>query len=170
MGLLLRPDGAVSTAGWSTRRSARSTGGEKNGITRAEAERGLRRLVEVEFQRPPQAAEVRTRTVDEVTNSLRERLAIEGARLSYRQNCESMQGVEAVSRRFGSSIRMLSAIGCNVRAPTHRARSTCRAHKACNRRGEGVGRRRVVLACPRATVTGGSVGARRRSHPGASHR
>jgi hypothetical protein len=67
--------------------------GEKNFITRAEAERGLRRLVEAEFQRPPQAAEVRTPTVDEVTSELRERLAIEGARLSYRQNCESMQRI-----------------------------------------------------------------------------
>jgi hypothetical protein len=49
--------------------------GDKNGITRAEAERGLRRLVEAEFQRPVQAAEVRTPTVDEVTNELRECLA-----------------------------------------------------------------------------------------------
>jgi hypothetical protein len=75
--------------------------GEKNGITRAEAERGLRRLVEAESQRPPQAAEVPKPTVDEVTNELRQRLAIEGARLSYRQNCESMQRIH-ISPAIGS--------------------------------------------------------------------
>ena len=32
-------------------------------------------------------------TVDQVADRLRERIAIEGARLSYRQNCESMQRV-----------------------------------------------------------------------------
>jgi hypothetical protein len=32
-------------------------------------------------------------TVGEVADALRERLAIEGARLSYRQNCGSMQRI-----------------------------------------------------------------------------
>ena len=32
-------------------------------------------------------------TVDQVADRLRERIAIEGARKSYRQNCESMQRV-----------------------------------------------------------------------------
>src|SRR4051794_4356188 len=67
--------------------------GEKDGITRADAERGLRRLVEVETRRPEPSPEERARMVDEVADELRERLAIEGARLSYRQNCESMQRI-----------------------------------------------------------------------------
>ena len=58
-----------------------------------EAERGLRRLVEAESRRPAPSTEAKTRTVDEVTDELRERLAIEGVRLSYRQNCESMQRI-----------------------------------------------------------------------------
>lgn len=66
--------------------------GEKDGITRAEAERGLRRLIEADERRPEPPPE-RALTVDDVADQLRERLAIEGARLSYRQNCESMQRI-----------------------------------------------------------------------------
>ena len=68
------------------------TRGAKDGITRAEAERGLRGLVEAESRRPAPVEEP-PRTVDQVADELRERLAVEGARLSYRQNCESMQRV-----------------------------------------------------------------------------
>ena len=67
--------------------------GERDGLTRSEAERGLRRLIEVESMRPPPSIDERPRTVDDVADELRERLAIEGARLSYRQNTESMQRV-----------------------------------------------------------------------------
>ena len=67
--------------------------GEKDGITRAEAERGLRRLIETESLRPAPPIDERPRTVDDVAGELRERLAIEGSRLSYRQNCESMQRI-----------------------------------------------------------------------------
>jgi hypothetical protein len=67
--------------------------GESDGLTRTEAERGLRRLIEAEARRPPRAPEQRRPTVDEVADELRGRLEIEGARLSYRQNCESMQRV-----------------------------------------------------------------------------
>jgi integrase len=67
--------------------------GESDGLTRTEAERGLRRLIEAEARRPPRAPERRPPTVDEVADELRGRLDIEGARLSYRQNCESMQRV-----------------------------------------------------------------------------
>ncbi len=81
--------------------------GEKDGITRADAERGLRRLVDAETRRPARSPEERSRTVDEVADELRERLAIEGARLSYRQNCESMQRVHispAIGKRRVESI------------------------------------------------------------------
>ena len=60
--------------------------GEKGGLTRSEAERALRRLIEVESLRPSPTIEERPRTVDDVADDLRERVAIEGARLSYRQN------------------------------------------------------------------------------------
>ena len=43
--------------------------------------------------RPPGRRSNGPATVDEVADELRERLDIEGARLSYRQNCESMQRV-----------------------------------------------------------------------------
>jgi integrase len=69
------------------------TRGENDGITRAEAERGLRRLVEAESRRPAPAVQEPPRTVDQVADELRERLAVEGARPSYRQNCESMQRI-----------------------------------------------------------------------------
>jgi integrase len=74
--------------------------GEEGGLTRREAERGLRRLIEAESLRPAVAIEDRARSVDDVANELRVRLAIEGARLSYRQNCESMQRVH-ISPAFG---------------------------------------------------------------------
>jgi hypothetical protein len=59
--------------------------GEKGGLSKAEAERAARGLVaefaetNVEPEAPP--------TVDEVASEVRARLAIEGARLSYRENC-----------------------------------------------------------------------------------
>jgi integrase len=67
--------------------------GESEGLTRKEAERAIRRLMELESVRPRLTTEERLRTVDDVADELRERLAIEGARLSYRQNCESMQRI-----------------------------------------------------------------------------
>jgi integrase len=67
--------------------------GETGGLTRSEAERGLRRLIEAETLRPRPSVDERPRTVDEVADELRGRLVIEGARTSYRQNCESMQRI-----------------------------------------------------------------------------
>jgi hypothetical protein len=63
---------------------------EKDGITRTDAERGLRRLVEAERRQPPPPPTERSPSVDDVADELRARLAVEGARLSYRQNCESI--------------------------------------------------------------------------------
>jgi len=83
------------------------TRGEKDGITRADAERGLRRLVEAERRQPASAPSERSPTVDDVADELRGRLAVEGARLSYRQNCESMQRVHvspAIGKRRVDSV------------------------------------------------------------------
>jgi integrase len=67
--------------------------GEKDGVTRPASERAVRRMVELESLRRTPAIVERSRTVDEVADAVRERIALEGARLSYRQNCESMQRI-----------------------------------------------------------------------------
>jgi integrase len=69
------------------------------GLTRTEAERRFRKAQEAEERRPIRAGSER-HTVDEATDSLRRRLAVEGARKSYLQNCESMQRVH-ISPRVG---------------------------------------------------------------------
>jgi integrase len=68
--------------------------GETVGLTRAQAERESRRLVDELSQTPlaPKSDEPAP-TVDEVANEVRSRLEIEGARRSYLQNVESMQRV-----------------------------------------------------------------------------
>jgi hypothetical protein len=76
-------------------RDESSTGG----LTRTEAERQFRKLQEAEERRPVRAGAER-HTLDEVIDSLRRRLAVEGARKSYLQNCESMQRVH-ISPRLG---------------------------------------------------------------------
>lgn len=69
-------------------------------LTRAEAERQFRKLQEAEERRPLRAGAER-HTLDEATDSLRRRLAVEGARKSYLQNCDSMQRVH-ISPRLGT--------------------------------------------------------------------
>jgi len=76
------------------------TPGKSDGLTRAQAERAARALAEKEGAKPPRPVEYVTRTVDDVADAFRDRLLIEGARLSYRQNCESMQRVH-ISRAIG---------------------------------------------------------------------
>jgi len=76
--------------------------GEADGLTRAEAEQAFRRIQAEEAARKPVEPVVEIVTVDQAADRLRERIAIEGARLSYRQNCESMQRVHispALGRR-----------------------------------------------------------------------
>ena len=75
--------------------------GAKDGITRRDAERAMRKLMEAEAR--PRAPEVvqRSKTVDELVDILRQRLAIEGSRRSYLENCESMQR-NHVSPAFGT--------------------------------------------------------------------
>src|SRR4051794_16674616 len=60
--------------------------GESDGLTRAQAERAARSLIEAESLRPPPPVAERPRTVDDAADALRDRLLIVGARLSYRQN------------------------------------------------------------------------------------
>jgi integrase len=67
--------------------------GERDGLSRKEADRILRRLIEAESLRRVPTVDERARTVDDAADALRDRLLIEGARLSYRQNCESMQRI-----------------------------------------------------------------------------
>jgi integrase len=69
------------------------------GLTRADAERQFRKIQDAEERRPIRAGAER-HTLDEVIDSLRRRLAVEGARKSYLQNCESMQRVH-ISPRLG---------------------------------------------------------------------
>jgi integrase len=69
------------------------TRGEKDGFTRAQAERESRRIIDAENDRPPVQPAEPPPTVDDVIDQLRDRIAIEGARLSYRQNCAAMQRV-----------------------------------------------------------------------------
>lgn len=78
--------------------AARDDAGAR-GLTRTEAERQFRKLQEAEERRPVRAGAER-HTLDEATDSLRRRLAVEGARKSYLQNCESMQRVH-ISPRIG---------------------------------------------------------------------
>jgi hypothetical protein len=70
-------------------------------LTKSQAEAALRRLIEVESNRPPPTPDERPRTVDDVIDLLRDRLEVQGARLSYRQNWESMQRVH-VSPAIGA--------------------------------------------------------------------
>jgi integrase len=75
--------------------------GSSEGLTKAQAEAALRRMVEAENRHRPPSLEERPRTVDDVADAVRQRIALEGARLSYRQNCESMQRIH-VSPAMGS--------------------------------------------------------------------
>jgi len=84
------------------------TRGEKNGLTRAEAERALRRLVEADATQDARPVVERPKSVDEAANALRERLELEGIRPSYRRNLESMQRVHvspALGDRRADSVR-----------------------------------------------------------------
>ncbi len=75
--------------------------GSSQGLTRAMAERALRQLQESDLRAGPSSDDGRGRTVDEAVDALRDRIAVEGGRKSYRQNCESMQRVH-ISPALGS--------------------------------------------------------------------
>jgi hypothetical protein len=69
------------------------TKGGSDGLTRAQAEQAFRRVQSEAAARKPVEPVVEILTVDQVADRLRERIAIEGARKSYRQSCESMRRV-----------------------------------------------------------------------------
>ena len=78
------------------------TPGSTDGLTRTEAERAFRRLQDAEERAPRPLRGATIPTVDEVTDSLRQKLALRGARRSYLEGCESMQRIH-ISPRFGDS-------------------------------------------------------------------
>ena len=66
--------------------------GKSDGLTRAETEKKFRKIQEEE-DRKPQVASSARETVDDAADALRQKQVIEGARKSYKENCESMQRV-----------------------------------------------------------------------------
>jgi integrase len=86
--------------------------GERDGLTRTQAEREFRRLQEREEQTPRPRHDAEIPTVDAVADSLRQKLTLRGARRSYRENCASMQRVH-VSPHLGS-IRVVDVTTANV--------------------------------------------------------
>lgn len=77
------------------------TPGSSDGLTRAQAERALRRLQDTEERAPRPIRGAVVPTVDDVSDSLRQQLRLRGARRSYLDGCESMQRVH-ISPRLGS--------------------------------------------------------------------
>jgi integrase len=74
--------------------------GESVGLTRSQAEREFRRMQDAEERAPRPVRGADTPTVDDVGDSLRQKLRLAGARRSYLEGCESMQRVH-VSPRLG---------------------------------------------------------------------
>jgi len=73
-------------------------------MTRAQAEKAFRRLQQREAARKRPSVLVARPTVDLAATELHKRLAIEGARTSYLENCESMQ--RPVAQRVGLMVGM----------------------------------------------------------------
>ena len=69
------------------------TPGSSDGLTRAQAERVLRKLQEEEERRPTRRRDTEPVTVSQAASSLRGAKALEGARKSYVEGLESMQRV-----------------------------------------------------------------------------
>ncbi len=77
--------------------------GSRDGLTRSEAERRFRRLQQEEERRPRVVTDERV-TVTEAADSLRRKLALEGARKSYLTGCSSMQQVHIEPRLGGQPL------------------------------------------------------------------
>jgi hypothetical protein len=75
--------------------------GSSEGLTKSQAEVALRRLIEHESRPRLEPFAERPRTLDEVVELLRHRIAIQGARRSYQLNRESMPRIH-ISPAFGS--------------------------------------------------------------------
>lgn len=78
------------------------TPGENDGLTRSQAEREFRRLQESEEHTPRPRHDAEIPTLDAVTDSLRRKLELGGARRSYRENVASMQRVH-IGPRLGAT-------------------------------------------------------------------
>jgi integrase len=81
--------------------------GSAERLTRAQAEKAFRKLQRLEDERMPIRRTPARPTVDQAVLARRERLELEGARLAYRQNCESMHRVHispALGKRRVESI------------------------------------------------------------------
>lgn len=78
------------------------TPGSTDGLTRTQAERAFRQLQDAEERAPRPVRGAAIPTVDEVTDSLRQKLSLRGARRSYLDGCESMQRIH-ISPRFGDT-------------------------------------------------------------------
>jgi hypothetical protein len=74
------------------------TPGERDGLTRTQAEREFRRMQEAEEHTPRPTRRDEAPTVEQASESLRSKLELAGARRSYLQNCESMQRVHVAPR------------------------------------------------------------------------
>ena len=74
------------------------TRGQRDGLTRSQAEREFRRLQDQEERRPAPRHDEPRHTVGEAGDSLRRHLALQGARRSYLEGCESMQRVHIAPR------------------------------------------------------------------------
>ncbi|TMK99483.1 MAG: site-specific integrase [Actinobacteria bacterium] len=72
--------------------------GERNGLTRAQAEREFRRMQEEEERTPRRTRGAESPAVAAAADSLRRKLKLSGARPSYLENCESMQRVHIAPR------------------------------------------------------------------------
>ena len=77
--------------------------GSRDGLTRSEAERRFRRLQQEEERRPRVVTDERV-TVTQAADSLRRKLALEGARKSYLTGCRSMQQVHIDPRLGGQPL------------------------------------------------------------------
>ena len=77
------------------------TPGSSEGLTRSQAERAFRRLQDTEERAPRPVRGAVVPSVDEITDSLRQKLQLRGARRSYLEGCESMQRVH-ISPRLGT--------------------------------------------------------------------
>jgi hypothetical protein len=89
------------------------TAGAADGLTRAQAEQAFRRVQAAEHSRRRVDVVAEIVTVDSAAEALRARLALEGARRSYLQNCESMQRTHispALGNRRVDSVRRADAL------------------------------------------------------------
>jgi integrase len=80
------------------------TPGERDGLTRAQAEREFRRMQDAEEREPRPARGVPLPTIDALATSLRAQQELRGLSKAYRENCERMQRVHIAPRIGGRPV------------------------------------------------------------------